>query len=343
MKYSHYVPNGLVMQWHITERCNLRCQHCYHKAYTDKEFTLSELVNVLEQYKALLKLWRKSTRVYGHINVTGGEPFLYEDFIDLLHIFSAHKDVFNYAILTNGTLIDRQTAQTLKGLHPLFVQVSIEGKKETHDNIRGAGTFESAVSALKYLIKEKVPTCVSFTAHKDNFREFKDVAQMARKIGVTRVWADRLIPLGAGTSLQLLNPEETCEFFNVMYESRRRKFFKISGKTEIAMHRALQFLVAGGRPYKCTAGDSLITVQANGDVYPCRRMPVKVGNVTETDLTEIYYESEFLRRLRDKDNLNPSCKECFYSELCNGGLKCLSYAVTGDPFEKDPGCWLTEE
>lgn len=110
--------------------------------------------------------------------------------------------------------------------------------------------------------------------------------------------ADRLIPIGSGKSLDVLTPEETCTFFHEMYKAKRSKhLFK---KTEIAMHRALQFLVAGGKPYKCAAGDSLITVQANGDVYPCRRMSVTIGNVMETDLTEIYYGNEVLRTLRDK-------------------------------------------
>lgn len=340
MKYGQYIPDGLTLQWHITGTCNLRCQHCYHTSYNGKGFTLSELEGILEQYKDLLKLWRKSKRVYGHINVTGGEPFLHEDFMDLLDIFSAHKDVFSFAILTNGTVITPDVAKTLKKVHPRFVQISIEGNKETHDTIRSAGNFDRSGLSLKYLAKEKIPTCISFTVHKKNYKGFSYVAEMARKVGVTRLWADRLIPIGSGKSLDVLTPEETCTFFHEMYKAKRSKhLFK---KTEIAMHRALQFLVAGGKPYKCAAGDSLITVQANGDVYPCRRMPIKIGNVMETDLTEIYYGNEVLRKLRDKKNLNSSCKKCFYSELCNGGLKCLSYAVTGDPFEKDPGCWYTE-
>lgn len=336
MKYEPYIPDGLTMQWHITGNCNLKCSHCYHTSYNDKGFTLPELEHILEQYKDLLKLWRKSKRVYGHITVTGGEPFLHEDFMDLLDIFSAHKDVFTFAILTNGTMITPDMAQTLKKVHPRFVQISIEGSKETHDAIRGAKNFDRSMAALKWLAKEKIPTCISFTAHKGNYEQFSQVAATARKVGVTRLWADRLIPIGSGKSLTILTPEETCTFFHKMYKAKCAKhLFKT---TEIAMHRALQFLVAGGKPYRCTAGDSLITVQANGDVYPCRRMPITVGNVTKTDLTEIYYENETLCKLRDK-NLNSSCKKCFYSKLCNGGLKCLSYAVTGDPFEKDPGCW----
>ncbi len=78
----------------------------------------------------------------------------------------------------------------------------------------------------------------------------------------------------------------------------------------------------------------------DGDVYPCRRMPIKVGNIKENSLEEIYHQSDLCRQLRDKERVNEGCEGCFYAELCRGGLKCLSWAINGDPFLKDPGCWF---
>lgn len=59
------------------------------------------------------------------------------------------------------------------------------------------------------------------------------------------------------------------------------------------MHRALQFMVGGGEPYHCSAGDTPITILPNGDVLPCRRMPVIAGNLFNQPLQEIYFESVF--------------------------------------------------
>jgi radical SAM protein with 4Fe4S-binding SPASM domain len=106
------------------------------------------------------------------------------------------------------------------------------------------------------------------------------------------------------------------------------------------MIRALQFLVAGERPYRCRAGDSLITVMPNGDVYPCRRMPILVGNLMETPLAELYYRSDVFRALRDSQRVSDGCDVCRYAGVCRGGARCVSYAMTGDPFTADPGCWL---
>jgi radical SAM protein with 4Fe4S-binding SPASM domain len=111
------------------------------------------------------------------------------------------------------------------------------------------------------------------------------------------------------------------------------------GHTEIAMHRALQFLLAGGTPYHCTAGGTLLTVMPNGDVYPCRRMPVRVGNLFETSLEKLYSQSQFLRALRDRSGCSDGCEGCAMSS-CRGGLRYLSYAMSNDPFKADPSCWL---
>ena len=43
-----YIPRGLLLQWHVTERCNLRCAHCYQEAYSGEELRFQDLLNVLE-------------------------------------------------------------------------------------------------------------------------------------------------------------------------------------------------------------------------------------------------------------------------------------------------------
>lgn len=343
-----YRPRGLLLQWHLTNRCNLRCAHCYQENYDGKgELSLSELLGVLSQYRALLAEWREQagqhSAVRGHITVTGGEPFARKDFVPFLEHLAAGRNEHSFAILTNGSFIDFAMARRLRRLGPRFVQVSMEGGEATHDRIRGAGDFRRTVAAIQHLVRFRVPTMISFTAHRQNFREFPAVAQIGVKLGVSKVWSDRLIPaMGRGifAAADGLTPQETQEFFQLMAvakaEARRRWF----SRTEIAMHRALQFLVDGGEAYHCTAGDSLITVMPNGEVYPCRRMPIGVGNLRHASLREIYYASGLLRQLRDKDKTSAGCEGCDHARSCRGGLKCLSYAVTGDPFQRDPGCWL---
>lgn len=336
-----YSPSRLLLQWHITERCNLRCSHCYQENYARDELSFTGLLQVLSQLKDLLAIFQQRTgqRIPAHITVTGGEPFARRDFLNLLDVFADHRNLFSFAILTNGTFIDATMAQQLGKLAPRFVQVSIEGTAATHDRIRGAGNFAQTVFAIKQLRKQHIHTLISFTAHRGNYREFPEVAKLGRQLGVNRVWADRLIPCGSGSELTVMTPQETQEFFTLLAQARAKRSW-FNRHTEIAMHRALQFL-AGGQFYRCTAGDSLLTVQPNGDLYPCRRMPIRVGNLLETALVELYDNSELLRQLRDPRRISEGCQTCYYARRCRGGLKCLSYAVREDPFRADPGCWLS--
>jgi radical SAM protein with 4Fe4S-binding SPASM domain len=347
-------PGKLLLQWHITDRCNLGCSHCYQGSFAGNEPDYAGLLSVLEQFKGLLVSWKRQsgrTGVRGHLTVTGGEPFLRPDFMDLLQIFSANKGLFSFAILTNS-FIDQSVASRLKKLGPSFVQVSLDGGRETHDRIRGPGAFESTVSAINRLVNGGVRTFVSFTAHRDNYLEFPVVVDIARSLKVARVWADRFIPPAPESSRAIdpqapcaLTPLETLHFFRLMHRAKndgkagRRFRFK---NTEVAMHRAIQFLVGCGKPYRCSAGDSLICILSNGDVYPCRRMPIKVGNVVEIPLGRIYHENDILLALRDNDRIPEGCRTCFFVRECRGGLRCLAYALTGSPFESDPGCWLSD-
>ena len=99
---DNYVPRGLLLQWHITNRCNLRCAHCYQETYKGAESELSDLIEVLRQYEELLGGWRESrpeTQIKGHITVTGGEPFVRGDFVELLHEFALRRHSFSFGIL----------------------------------------------------------------------------------------------------------------------------------------------------------------------------------------------------------------------------------------------------
>jgi len=324
-------PTRLALQWQITERCHQRCAHCYQDGPLPQELPFPEWRALLQQFKELLESIEPGG--YGQVAISGGEPFLRPDCMDLLEALAAEKPRLSFTVLTNGAFIGDATARQLRALGPRYVQVSVEGVEETHDRIRGEGSYAAAVEAIERLVHERVPTLISFTAHRQNFREFPQVALLGLRLGVTRVWADRLIPLGRGASFEPLTPEETREFFELMRAARVRV-------PQVAMHRALQFLSCGGRPYRCPGGDSLLALQPNGDVYPCRRLPLRAGNALETPLVELYHRSPLLHALREAPS-PAECHACRHAETCRGGLRCLAHAVTANAFRADPGCWLT--
>ena len=83
----------------------------------------------------------------------------------------------------------------------------------------------------------------------------------------------------------------------------------------------------------------MLTVMENGDLVPCRRMPIVVGNLLEDNMYSLYKNNKLLKELR-KNLIPDDCKFCEHSEMCHGGLKCLTYALYKDLNHKDVGCNL---
>lgn len=322
-----------VLQWHLTDRCNLRCVHCYRESDRE-EMAWRDWMAVLDQATDFAR--QRRGRVQFHL--TGGEPFLCERLFDLIDAIRTRGHRF--AIMSNGSLIDAAAAARLKRLHPLFVQVSIDGTEKTHDSIRGPGSFHLAVQGLKELVRQGIATSISFTAHRQNYLEFTQVARLGRRLRVKQVWADRLIPAGQAKALnsQMLSVEQTREFFEIMETARRACRRLWVGRSCVSAHRALQFLAVGGRPYRCTAGDTLLALMPNGDLLPCRRLPILVGNILQTSLSQLY-DHPTLGGLRESHYEPEGCHGCTYVRACRGGLRCLTYALHDDPRRTDPGCW----
>ena len=325
--------NRFILQWHISEICNLKCLHCYQDGHKPIALSYQQLLLILEQYREFLK----KLNVKGHINLTGGEPLCSPYFFKLLDEFKKDKDLYTFSILTNGTLITDEIAKRISEYNPEYVQVSLEGGKKTNDYIRGKNVYKKVSTAIKYLKKYNIFVSISFTATKINYNEFPQVVKFAEKHNVDNVWSDRYIPLNENDDVDLqMSKEDTANYLRIMEDERIRLKLKRS-KTNIAMYRALQFQMTNDYPYTCTAGKSLLTVMENGDLVPCRRMPIVVGNILNDNMYDLYKNSRILKELQN-DITPDDCKKCEYSTKCSGGLKCLTYAIYKDLNHKDVGC-----
>jgi len=91
----------------------------------------------------------------------------------------------------------------------------------------------------------------------------------------------------------------------------------------------------------CVLGTDGLCIMPEGEVFPCRRFPISIGNLLGTPLDQLWESSELLRRLRRKENLKGKCKNC-ESKECRG-CRSLALSLTGDYLEEDPLCWYLKE
>jgi radical SAM protein with 4Fe4S-binding SPASM domain len=329
------------MQWHITNRCNKRCSHCYQGDYNGTEFSIDKLKAVVNEYLELLNEYNKITNqnIKGQINITGGEPFIREDIWEFFDLFKENNKYFDFGVLTNGSLLNEAVVKRLKFYNPRIVQISLDGSKETHDKIRGKNSYNEVIKALKLLKQYNIYSLVSFTANDNNYKEFSKVVRVAKKYKASKVWTDRMVPIGAGNTgeVKTLNKDQVIEYINIIRKEQKNVFNKFS-KTKISGERSLQFLNGVSPSYKCSAGDGLIILLENGDVMPCRRLPIIAGNIKEASLKDIYFNSEVFQDLRKPKEIPIGCRSCEFLGICNGGAKCIAYGVYGDYRNGDYGC-----
>jgi len=344
---TRYQPNSFHLQWHITERCNLSCKHCYFdEKFLKNELSLDNLFKIFNDYIKLLKKW-KLPREASRISITGGEPIIRDDFFKLLKRCCQNREKTQYGILTNGILLNSDKIAKLKEFKANYVQISLEGMEERNDEIRGKGTFKKIVKAVKLLVKNKINTGISTTVTKQNLRDVPLLIELAKKLRVNSLGLRRFIPLGRGGGMKklMLSPQETKKLYISLLKTNKEL---INQKSTLSIGIGCEDGILAQEGYKantCVAGYSSLTILPNGDVYPCRRLPIYVGNVLKESLEEIFYKSKELKKLRNPNNINIRCQNCIYFNECQGGAKCVSYGYWRDSyledpqFLPDPQCW----
>ena len=332
-------PRSFHLQWHITERCNFKCKHCYTEGDM-KELDIRELFMVLEQYIGLIRTWElDKNKGIRKLSISGGEPLLRRDFFRLLDEIHSNREMFSsVGVMSNGSTINDSVAKRLKDLGISGVQISIDGLEENNDKIRGKGSFKKALNGIDKLVDNELPVGVSMTIHKGNVNDVEGLISLCNSIGVKSLGVSRLVPIGRGKDTRMLEPLETKKFYEKIMELKRK--WKDKG-VYLSTHcsDSLWFLEdKNHETHGCSAGYDSFSILPNGDVVPCRRFPVKVGNVLEKSLIDIWYTSDFLWKLRNKGNIS-FCKNCKLFDKCFGGARCVAYGYFNDSFAPDPQCW----
>jgi len=324
-------------QWHITERCNRSCKHCYQNGHPARELDLKSLLNIAAKMNEASAMWGRM----GTVSLTGGEPYIRKaELYELAACLDRFDHIGYYDILTNGSLIDEREGADLAGLGKLRrVQVSLEGaKRETNDDVRGPGSFDSTVAAIRHLRASGIEVSVMMTLTRKNMNEVPGLVELLAREGVSALALERLIPEGNGLSMtdQVLRSDEIKRLYEDVYALATD-----NPPVRLLLYRPLFALIAPDDPTVgalCSAGNNALTIMPDGTVYPCRRLPIPIGNVLEDGFYKIWYGSDLLWELRDPKNFKGKCRDCDLLTQCRG-CRAAAYFHSGDYMAEDPQCW----
>lgn len=315
------------LQVSLTDRCNLACRHCYRAALRE-DAPIERWGKVLSSFKA----FSEKLGLTGIVSFTGGEPLLCEELgvlVRLVRLLGMHA-----RLATNGLLLDAERARSLKQWGLEMVQVSLDGARpETHDSIRGTGAFEKALKGLRNAKAAGLLVNIKATMLPNgNLSEVEDYFALANREGIPTVSFGRLIPIGEGAQFRALTSQEHFSWIEAVARESQRSPFAKGDVHEPGCDRSYL-----PQPYLCGIGENYLAIDSDGTVYPCRRLPVKIGNCFEDSFEEIW-KHPLLEGVRSLD-FGGACGTCELKAACRGGCRAAAMAQGGNPLASDPSCW----
>lgn len=364
---AHKAKNGVregmgpVVVWNSTRTCNLKCRHCYMSSDAQKyanELTTKEakqFIDDLAEFNVPVLLF------------SGGEPLIRPDFFELAD-YAAKKGV-RPTLSTNGTLITPEVARKIKDIGVGYVGISLDGLRDVNDKFRGKkGAFEAAMNGIKNCVAVDQRVGLRFTINHHNIQELENIFDFIEEENINRVCFYHLVYSGRGNQMmdEDVTAEESRRAMDIIirrsrdFEERGLKkeiltvdnhcdgvymYLKAlaEGRDELAVQIKKYISMNGGN----RSGMAFAEVDPLGYVHPDQfTQHHTFGNVRERKFGDIWQDTTnpIMKGLKDrKALLKGRCSKCKYLDNCNGNFRTRAEARTGDFWESDPSCYLTDE
>lgn len=329
------------VSWKVVSACNLRCEHCYFNDKSEKVYNSSNDLNKEE----IINLANDLTTNLGIVNysITGGEPLSRKDIFEVIKIIKASKGIVS--LQTNGTLITKTISQRLRKLlnpNTDYIQISLDGLENTHDNIRGKGSFKKAINGIKLMINSGINVNVNCTPISKNISELTDLYKLCTEIGVNKFSLSRFIPYNDTQKELEPNLSYLIEVFAEILK------FSKSSQTYLEFHYRFFDFVSNEtlRQYadeylkkhkpnnmdlcenvSCHKHNTLF-IDADGKFYLCfasKHNNKGLGDYRKSTASGIWNNRKNNIFFNERLIANMPCKSCKYFKLCRGGCPASAY------------------
>lgn len=349
-----------VVVWNVGRRCNLHCVHCYSDSENRQyngELTTAEgktLIDDLADFGIPVLLF------------SGGEPLMRHDIFEL--IGHARARGLRVTLSTNGTLITPDVAKKIRELGVSYVGISLDGIGATNDKFRGhKGAFEKAMAGFRNCraVDQRVGLRMTLTAR--NCQDIDELFDFIEREDIQRACFYHLVYSGRGNKKDDLTPELARHAVETIMRRAKdfadrglqKEIFTVDNHADNALmylklreedpERAEEVLALlkwnGGGLY--SSGIGIADIDFFGNVHPDQFwMDHTLGNVRERKFSEIWTDESdpILKGLRNRAPLlKGRCGACQFKDICGGSFRVRALQTSGDPWESDPGCYLTDE
>jgi MoaA/NifB/PqqE/SkfB family radical SAM enzyme len=284
---------NVIFLFHITDGCNLSCNHCFIDAYPSPlhEFSLDKAAAILADMKELKTF---------HVALSGGEPTMHKEFIQILE--TANDIGFTPDFVSNGTLITDELAEKVKGL-VRCVLISVDGPEEYHDAFRGKkGAFKKTMEGISRLKEHDITFALQFTVTKKSYPYIEWIAETASRLGADTLKLEPLFAGGRAADIAsvCLNEKEIDQLAELTtrlygkYLASTGVYMGIHSKKVLTEHPCNAYACFGHNCHrKATNEPREIIILPDGGVAPvdvCLHPNYYMGNVNEKPLLTIVQE-----------------------------------------------------
>jgi radical SAM protein with 4Fe4S-binding SPASM domain len=328
-----------MIDWAITNRCNLMCLHC--RGVTDEGLNDKTILRIAREIPALKPEW---------VIIEGGEPLLSDELFEILGIL--HENNIKTYLISNGMLFNAEFAKRFAEL-TINLIISIDGAdKNSYEKIRKGASFEKLKESVAIANEYGILDSCTITVGKHNYHQTGKLFEFVKGIGFKKITFLGLKPCKDYESY-FLNSEEYEEFFFTVIKYQKdygmdvyvdEPFFKPFLKKHNIDYSPGSWngiMVPGTS--RCILGKYMF-IETNGDIKPCTFSPVATANAKERSLNEIWgnvQNTDLVKQVQDFSTRKGPCKGCSYLDEC-GGCRARTYILTGSWRKSDPSCPLKE-
>jgi len=265
---------------YVTRKCNLSCEHCIVDKEDNSDLPTDKVETLANDYPINRTI------------LSGGEPFLHDNFEELVALVPEPTVLSNGLVLSDEEYVE-ENSDMLEELNG--IQLSVEGKEETTDARRGEGVWDRVMEAHQNLSEIGVESYLRSTYSREMMEEVGELMEFCDAEGISLV----LFPeIGEPP----LSPTENASFFD----------YAVEKGVVVATPDFHSYIGEGG---ECPAAKTRISVDVNGEIYPCQfNWDYCLGEVgDEWGLIESRME-----RFDRTEPVPRTCSRCDFANKCRG-------------------------
>lgn len=299
-----------ISPWIFTTRnCNLSCSYCYEEL-CNKNITQKTLYDINSYFQKYID---SGDLEYVNYRISGGEPLINFDIWKqpVLEAINTNNGKIEVSLLTNLTLLNKDMEKFIID-NQIGCSISLDGMDYSKPYKNGESSALIVRKKIESFLNEGFTKFnVSSVIDKDSFSGLNDLAGFIGKNKLLwNIEMDHFFMGEVNSNIIISKMKDVIDILN-KYDY---DFYTLFRFNNINLNNP-----QGG----CSAGKHLVTVDINGDIYPCQTV------IDKKPLTNIYSEEHLIAVLMKQKSYNigfnylydAECNNCSLKKYCGSGCK----------------------